>query len=406
MASESVAVRRIEWLEIIPALRLVGAVRVALTPSVFLLALLGVTLHYLGSLLLDYLLGVEDSSYRRQLFDGGHPAFPFHFSNWNTIPEPLYWVQQKTSGIVASPLMETVTWRGCVAWLLGFLWTLVVWAPIGGTIARYSILRLGAQQDSDILACALFVKSRLLSFLTAPLYPLLGVTVLVIPLAIAGLIMRADIGLLLVGALWIFVLLLGILITWLLLGLIFGWPLMWPAIAAEQAGDTFDAFSRSYSYVFGRPVHYFFYLAVAAIIGIFTMMLVTFATDMVLATSAWGIGLGAGEERMAILNVAAPQYGIVRQPLSISTENGSVFWLGACLIYLWTSAIRAIPIAFAFAYFFAVWSGIYLLLRKDVDDKELDDVFHEDDEARFAAGRRAVAIGATSASVPATEEAE
>ena len=49
----------------------------------------------------------------------------------------------------------------------------------------------------------------------------------------------------------------------LLLGLAFGWPLMWATISTEGT-DSFDALSRSYAYVFQRPLRYLFYVVVRA----------------------------------------------------------------------------------------------------------------------------------------------
>ena len=78
--------------------------------------------------------------------------------------------------------------------------------------------------------------------------------------------MKANLGLLLGGLLWPLALVAGLLMTLLLLGLLFGWPLMWATISAEGT-DSFDALSRSYAYVFQRPLHYLFYIMVAAVIG-------------------------------------------------------------------------------------------------------------------------------------------
>src|SRR5204863_3866138 len=97
----------------------------------------------------------------------------------------------------------------------------------------------------------------------------LAIVLLAIPIALVGLLLRVSIGFgaAVAGIGWLFVAIAGIGAMWLFGGLIFGWPLMWPAISAERDGDPFDAFSRSYSYVYGKPLHYFFYVVVAAALG-------------------------------------------------------------------------------------------------------------------------------------------
>ena len=76
--------------------------------------------------------------------------------------------------------------------------------------------------------------------------------------------MRANLGLLLGGISGRWCWLAGLLMALLLLGLLFGWPLMWGTISTEGT-DSFDALSRSYAYLFQRPLHYLFYALVAAI---------------------------------------------------------------------------------------------------------------------------------------------
>jgi len=60
-----------------------------------------------------------------------------------------------------------------------------------------------------------------------------------------------------------------------------------------------------------------------------------------------------------------------------SSELG-IFWtFGATLIGLVIGLINAVASAFRFSFFFCSASAIYLLLRHDVDEKEMDEVFLE-----------------------------
>ena len=61
-----------------------------------------------------------------------------------------------------------------------------------------------------------------------------------------------------------------------------------------------------------------------------------------------------------------------------------MFWLGAKLIQFFTGCIRAFLTAFAAGYFWVAAGGVYLLLRRDADQTEIDDIFlEEEDELEF-----------------------
>ena len=96
------------------------------------------------------------------------------------------------------------------------------------------------------------------SYFAAPLFPLLGVLLATVPILCVGVLLRSAISLWIAAVLWPILLLGGLMMAILLLGLLFGWPLMWATISSEGT-DSFDALSRSYAYVFQRPLHYLFY---------------------------------------------------------------------------------------------------------------------------------------------------
>ena len=60
---------------------------------------------------------------------------------------------------------------------------------------------------------------------------------------------------------------------------------------------------------------------------------------------------------------------------SIWLHDGSLWKFGTTLIGLVIALIHAVAAAFRFTFFFCAASAIYLLLRHDVDEKEMDEVF-------------------------------
>ncbi|HEV7283180.1 MAG TPA: hypothetical protein VGN57_23445 [Pirellulaceae bacterium] len=251
--------------------------------------------------------------------------------------------------------------------LMGGLWTLLVWSLFGFAICRRAALYLGREEKIGFVESLTFAARRLFASWTAPLYPFLGMIPFAVVLFAAGLLMRTDLGAAIVGALWIFALLAGLAVALLFLGWFFGWPLMWPTLAAEGS-DAFDALGRSYAFTFQRPLHYFFYVCLAAAIGAFAFTFVRFFGDAVLYLThylaTWGMGIERATE-LAMANAAPDATG----PLAFAADAMQFFDAG----------VRVLQEAFLYAFFFSSMTAIYLLLRKDVDHTELDDLYSDGD---------------------------
>jgi hypothetical protein len=265
----------------------------------------------------------------------------------------------------------------------GSLWTLIIWAFVGGVITRRAVVQLGAEEPVGILPAARFASRRYLWYLLAPLYPLLGLLLLAIPIALVGLPLRFDywektmwihdLGVILAGLAWILVAIAGLAAMWLFGGLIFGWPLMWPAVSAERDGDSFEAFSRSFSYVYSKPLHYFFYVVVAAFLGALGMAVVAGAATLAIEFGFWALALGGGGDAAARLR------GQVFFPQELPDEQ-AWFAFGAMLVRLVVALVHQVAFAFNYTYFWCAASAIYLLLRSDVDHQEMDEVYLNDEQ--------------------------
>ena len=133
--------------------------------------------------------------------------------------------------------------------LLGGSLTVLIWSFFGLAIARLATVRLGRGEIINLSDAVGFAMQKGVSCFLSPVMPFVTILLFAIPLMLAGLAMRADVGTAIVGLLWCVVLVAGLFMTGLAIGLFFGWPLMWGAIATESS-DAFDAVSRSYSYTF------------------------------------------------------------------------------------------------------------------------------------------------------------
>jgi hypothetical protein len=263
--------------------------------------------------------------------------------------------------------------RDAAFYLCGLLWMLVVWSLPGGFITRRAVVELATESPAAVYETGEFAMRRYGWYFLAPLYPLLGVAILTLPIALLGVLLQASLGFgsIVAGILWIFVAVAGVAAMWLLVGLLFGWPLMWPAISAERDGDAFEAFSRSYSYVYGRPLHYFFYFVVAALFGALCWAVVEIVTAIVIDFGFWALSWGSGGVNALQLRQWALDYARTGTTPGASSAEA----LGATLVGLVVALIQAVAIAFRYTFFFTAASAIYLLLRHNVDEKELDEVW-------------------------------
>ena len=262
------------------------------------------------------------------------------------------------------------SWSNCFFLTTGSLWSLLVWGLIGGAITRVAVVRLGCDEAVPIRSALTYAGKRLWTYVFSPLFPLLTVLLLSIPMWVMGLLMRYDPLVFFVGLVWIVVLLVGLGMAYQLLGTMFGWPLMWVVISAEETGDHYEAYSRSFAYTFQRPFHYLFYAALAVLLGGLGWLLVQVFAELTIHMAYWSIMWGYGLQNIERLRDAG-------------TDAGAMFWAGRSLMDLSEGFIRLIAGAFAYSFFWCAASAIYLLLRKAVDETEFDEIFMDDDQPPF-----------------------
>ena len=269
--------------------------------------------------------------------------------------------------------------------LFGGLWTLAVWAFFGGAITRIATVQLGRDERVGLKDALGYSCRKFWSYFAGPVLPLLAVFIVGLPTMVLGLFMMADWGVAFASVFWILALLGGFIMAAILLGLTFGWPLMWGTISAEGT-DAFDGLSRAYAYTFQRPLHYFFYVAVAAVFGLLCWTLVFLFSESIIALTFWAASWGSNISE----TIAAERDGIARiQQIQAAANNPTldddpaITMFGPHVIYWCNGLVRVIATAFTYSYFWCVFSAIYLLLRRDVDQTEFDEVWLEDNDDRY-----------------------
>ncbi len=405
MTDERGVLRRIAWRELFPWLIIFRSFRLAISPTLLLVATLAVFMTGIGWQAGTYVFLTED----QRIAAAPGPPLDAHVPR--AVAKYLPAEESSASGgffRLAEPFYSLfrreLTIRHAAYYAFASLWSLAIWAFAGGIITRRAVLEFGADETPGFMETVQFAARRYLWYFLAPLYPLSGVLLLLLPVAALGFVAWLhDFGFVLAGVLWIFVVLAGVVAAWLLAGLLFGWPLMWGTISAEREGDAFEAFSRSFSYVYGKPLHYLFYAVVAALFGALCWAVAHYAANIIIEFGFWACSWGAGEKRTGQMEDLA----ILSQTQWLGEGDGSLLArCGGTLLGLAIRLVRLIESGFTLSFFWCVAGAIYLLLRQDVDDKELDDVYVP---AEMPAPRGPVSAAATPtperapAPIPATD---
>ncbi len=409
MPVDSGPLREIAWRELFPWLSIVRAARLAIAPRLLILAALGLFLTAAGWKLLGWAYSssedptltvwrMEDSIWRwqapirradRVIAPGrtdntysattqgadvvvvettpGYPSADVSLLAESASPflwlsRPLARIFDRTAGFV--PFSYT---------LLCGLWSLAVWALIGGSITRIVAMALAHEGRLGALEGAKFSIVKWPAFFLAPLFPLIGVlTISLLAGLFFGLIMRADAGVLVSSILWPLMLAASFVMAILLIGLMFGWPLMWPTISVEGT-DAFDALSRSYSYTFQRPFHYLFYAIVAAIIGALASLVVMGLAHLTTDLSYWSASWGAGLNRA----------GEIYRDVLIPGDTSGGYGLGIKILGFWHGCVLLLGASYLYSYFWTAATAIYFLLRRHVDGTEMDEIWSEPEDETY-----------------------
>ncbi|MGE0607193.1 MAG: hypothetical protein AB7O62_08885 [Pirellulales bacterium] len=419
MPDERATVRRVAWREILPWLLLFRTIGVALALRKMFLAAVAILLTWAGWSILAYAFsGYAAQQSPLPVMVGAEPEgasveLPYvnTFSSrieeyqrtpWSTdlptsarlIPgiggatsEDNPWTLQdcmvspwlRLSAPVRQIFMDPdMTWVGLAFHASCALWALFVWALFGGMICRLAAVELTRDEKPSLGAAWAHVRPKLLAYIAAPLLPLVGVLLGIVFLSPLGLLLRLDVGSIVVGGLWCLVLVAGLVFAIFMVGLVFGWPLMWGAISVEGQ-DSWDALNRTYSYVYQRPLQFLFYVLVSGVVGLLGWMFVSLFATGVIYLGEWGVSWSSGGERMRIVEDAAPvsirNYDwTAPTDLAAADAPSKPLRAGATMAAAWTAGARLLALGFGYSFFWTAATGIYLLLRKDTDDAPLDEI--------------------------------
>ena len=260
------------------------------------------------------------------------------------------------------------------------LWALVLLAVFGGAITRIACVQVARDEKISLRSALRFSTSKFVSFASAPLIPLLIVAVVGLAIAAAGALGNIPVvGEIVVAVAFILALLGGFLIALVLIGLVGGFTLMYPTVAAEGT-DSFDAISRSFSYVYAKPWRLGFLAVVAMAYAAATYLFVRLFLWLVLVCSHTAAGLfifrdvAGGRNLLSALWPAPPSFTRLSYDIPFINLTTSQD-IAAGILAFWVYLVIALLAAYAASLYFSLGTIIYYLMRREVDATELEEVY-------------------------------
>lgn len=228
-----------------------------------------------------------------------------------------------------------------------FLWIALVGSVLGGILARRAMVELGQRTVAPWIESMVLVGRRWQSYLWAASMNVVGIAFLLVPIVIVGWLARlGDVGGHIAGVLLLLMFPIAMGVGRLCLSLTVCWPLSVCAIGAEKKADAFEGFSRSNAYFFQRPF-------VVALCVVF-LVAVGYTGEILVY---WVVSLGWWVVRSAFLIAGGSL------PDSATHYVSAGNWLSQALIA-----------AYWFSFLWSAAGALYLVLRRCVDHKELDEL--------------------------------
>ncbi len=271
--------------------------------------------------------------------------------------------------------------------IIFFVITLAVICVAGGAICRIAALQFAKGEKPGLTESLRFSTKKFISFFTAPIAPVAIIIVIGLFIFVLGLLGNIPrLGELIMGIFMLLAVLAGALIAVVLIGTVAGFNLMFPAVAYDGS-DCFDAVSRSFSYVYSKPWQMGFYTAIAAVYGAVCYTFVRFFAFLLLWASRWFLQLGVWADSSS--RETDKLSAVWPEPTFVDLYNSSALtttvWsesFAAFLVYLVSLLVIGLVVSFIISFYFSANTIIYSLMRKQVDNTALEDIYTPVEEAK------------------------
>jgi len=292
--------------------------------------------------------------------------------------------------------------------LVGGVWVLAVWGFFAQAIHRITSLRIARDEGLSLVEGVKFSVKNFVTILCCPLIVAVAIAIFYGCNALAGLVLSLPYLSWILS--WVLLPLAAIstlLILLIGIGGVVGLPLVGAAAAWERNGPL-DAISRAFSYIFARPLQFFWnYFLILLFTSIIVLVGQHFVTVLSKSVDAGVLSPTAsilvdtperGSEAYAKLDndtknlydeLNTKDTALEARPFSMSIHAFLKAPFGhkgfALVLWILLNLIQYGVYATAIWWFFGAATSTYADLRADVDGTEEDEIYLEDEEEDFEA---------------------
>lgn len=261
-------------------------------------------------------------------------------------------------------------------------WMLVLWSVIAGAIARIYAVRIARDESIGVRDALGFSFGNLKQYVLAPLFVAAAAVFFLGLAALAGALSAIPgLGPFVQVVAHPLALVAGLTVVVLAIGGLFGLPVMQAALAAERNG-TLDAISRTFSYVFTRPVAYFLSAGlvslVGGVIGRFGIAFIDVTTRALRFGAGWNsASSGMDAERAIGLGAMAGKDDLALFSWPHVVGASGVTAVGFYVAWFMTALAAVAVHGYVLSYVLGGLTDIYFMLRRDVDGIDESEVYAE-----------------------------
>lgn len=248
----------------------------------------------------------------------------------------------------------------------GATWWMVFIVPVfltalsvlAGAIARSAACEFAADVRIGMGKSLGFAMKNFMSLFFAYAAPILVIWFICGAMAGVGWLMfHASVPAMIFSIFYFMFLLFALLVAVVAIAYFVGAIMLAPAIACEGT-DAYDAVQRAYAYVFSKPFKLLWYAFVIVIAGVIATSLVTMVTELVVRIAETVSG-----SKAHTVNAE----GAARPVFPRRSSN----WT----IEFWEEVVRSVVTAFVICYTMCAGTILYLLMRKQADGQEMEEIW-------------------------------
>lgn len=251
-------------------------------------------------------------------------------------------------------LSASATW-----WLLFIVPVfLTIFSLLAGAIARSAACEFAADVRIGMGKSVGFAMKNFMSLFFAYAAPILVIWFICGAMAGVGWLMfHASVPAMIFSVFYFLFLLFALLVAVVAIAYFVGAIMLAPAIACEGT-DAYDAVQRAYAYVFSKPFKLLWYAFIIVIAGVIATSLVAMVVRLVVTIAGTLSGFNAHTENLA--ETGRPGF----------PRRASLWTVG-----FWNDIVASVLVSFVVCYTMCAGTILYLLMRKQADGQEMEEIW-------------------------------